>query len=115
MDDLEVSYMDGDEIAKLGAYLKDIYEKADLEVTKHERVMDDYLGIGLEYSSVGNLHVSMIKYLQNTLDGFSGEIGKAAATPAAEHLFKTSDAREAEYLCKERAGIPLCDCTAVVF
>ena len=45
----------------------------------------------------------MIKYLQNTLDGFTGKTGKSAATPAAENLFKLRDLSEAEYLSEERA------------
>ena len=45
----------------------------------------------------------MIKYLENTLAGFSGDIGKPAATPALEHLFKVRDETEAEYLSEERA------------
>ena len=63
--------------------------------------MTMYLCIDLGYSTAGSLRDSIIKYLQNMLDGFSGDIDISAGTLAAEHPFKARDATEAEYLCKE--------------
>ena len=103
VDNLKVSHLDGAEIDKFGVYHKRTYEKADLKVTEHKGVVHDYLGIDLDYSTSGSLRVSMIKYLENTLTGFSGNIGKLAATRALEHLFKVREEAEAEYLSEERA------------
>ena len=51
VDDVGVSHNGMAKIDKFGAYLKHVYKKAELKVTKHKGVLHDYLGIDLDYSS----------------------------------------------------------------
>jgi Reverse transcriptase (RNA-dependent DNA polymerase) len=49
-----------------------------------------YLGMDLDFDN-RKLKVTMIPYLQEIIDEFPDEIGKASSTPAALHLFDESD------------------------
>ena len=45
----------------------------------------------------------MIKYIDGILTGFSEDLGKSAATPAADHLFHVNEEGKSEYLSEEKA------------
>ena len=95
-----MSHEDPAEITKFANYLAVIYGKA---LTVHRGKIHDYLGIDLDYTTKGKVGVSMIKYVDKILEGFSEELGAPAATPAAEHLFQVRNDSEAEYLSEEKA------------
>ena len=103
VDDLKVSHVDEKEINWFSDYLQGIYEKAGLKFTDNRGDVHDYLGMDLAYSEKGVAKVSMIKYLDGILKGFSEELGASAATPAAEHLFQVRDESEAVFLDETRA------------
>jgi len=103
VDDLKVSHADEKEIDKFAAYLKGIYKKADLKLTDNRGDVHDYLGMDLDYSTPGVARISMIKYLDGILRGFSEELGSPAPSPAASHLFQVRDDGEAVLLDKKRA------------
>ena len=88
VDDLKVSHEDPAEITKFSNYLAMIYGKA---LTVHRGKIHDYLGMDLDYTTKGKVGVSMIKYVNKILEGFSEELGSPAATPAAEHLFQVQN------------------------
>jgi hypothetical protein len=100
VDDLKVSHEDPAEIAKFANYLAVIYGKA---LTVHRGKIHNYLGMDLDYMTKGKVGVSMIKYVDKILEGFSKELGSPAATPAAEHLFQVRNDSEAEVLLEVKA------------
>ncbi len=64
----------------------------------HMGCKHDYLGVDMEFNKDGTLDMSMFKYLQDVIDGFPEVIRGRAATPAAAHLFKIRDEKEARAL-----------------
>jgi hypothetical protein len=100
VDDLKVSHEDPAEITKFANYLAVIYGE---RLTVHRGLVHDYLGMDLDYTTKGKVGVSMIKYVDKVLEGFSEELGASAATPAAEHLFQVRNDSEAEILSEMKA------------
>jgi hypothetical protein len=72
----------------------------------HKGDVHDYLGIDMDFSEAGKVKMSMIKHLQKVFDDFPEEIGRAASSPASDHLFQVRDPAETEklgkFLSKER-------------
>jgi hypothetical protein len=60
----------------------------------HEGDVHDYLGVDLDYSENGKVKLSMIKHLEKVFEDFPEEIGRAASTPASDHLFQVRDPAE---------------------
>ena len=85
VDDLKVSHADPAEITKFANYLAVIYGE---KLTVQRGLVHDYLGMDLDYTTKGKVGISVIKYVDKILEGFSEELGASAATPAAEHLFQ---------------------------
>ena len=95
-----MSHEDPAEITKFANYLAVIYGE---RLTVHRGLVHDYLGMDLDYTTKGKVGVSMIKYVDKVLEGFSEELGASAATPAAEHLFQVRNDSEAEILSEMKA------------
>ena len=51
----------------------------------------EYLGMNLDYTSPGEVKISMIPYIDNILKDFSEEIVGTAVTPGAELLFEVQE------------------------
>ena len=100
INDLKLSHKDKCEIKKFSAFLLKEYEE---KLVEHYGNVHDYLGIDLDYSGSQEVEVSMIKYLSKILTGFSEDIGKPVNDPAAEHLFKIRDEKDAKSLPEEKA------------
>ena len=58
-----------------------------------------YLGMDLDFSTDGEVSLSMINYLEEIISSFSERISGGATTPAANHLFDVDD--ECEKLLEE--------------
>ena len=60
------------------------------KVTAHRGMKHDYLGMELDYSTKGELHVGMCKYVSNMCDEFPIKITAkdTAKTPAGDNLFE---------------------------
>jgi hypothetical protein len=100
VDNLMGSCEDDFELTKFSCYLAKIYEP---KLCMHMGCKHDYLGVDMKLNKDGTLDVSMFKYLQDVIDGFPEVIRGWAATPAAAHLFKISDEKEARALKEEQA------------
>ena len=100
VDDLKVSHKDDHEITKFLLFLGKLYSD---RITVNRRVVHDYLGMDLDFSTPGKLRVSMIKYLAKIFKAFPEEIRTTAATPAADHLFEVRDENERKLLPEEQA------------
>jgi hypothetical protein len=88
------------EVTKFACYLAGIYGP---KLTMHTGRKHDYLGVDMEFKEDGTLNVSMVDYLKNVISDFPETIQGKAATPAADHLFKIRDKKEAKPLEVERA------------
>ncbi len=63
-----------------------------------------YLGVEMEFKDDGTLDESMVAYLENVISEFPEMIsGKAATTPAGDHLFQIREGKEAKPLEEERS------------
>ena len=63
----------------------------------------EYLGMTLDFSDAGKIIVDMEKYFDGVLEDLPDDMDGFAATPAADHLFKTRD--HVPKLDKERADL----------
>jgi hypothetical protein len=89
------------ELTKFSCYLARIHGT---KLSMHTGKRHNYLGMDMEFKDDGMLEVSMIAYLKDVIKQYPDEItGKAAATPAAEHLFAARDKKETRALKEERA------------
>ncbi len=77
---------------KFSCYFAKIYGP---KLRMHMGCKHEYLGVKMEFNDDGMLDVSMFKYLQDVIDDFPEVIRGRAATPAAAHLFKVRDEKEA--------------------
>jgi len=50
----------------------------------------DYLGMTLDYSTPGKVRITMSDYIANMLDDLPNDMGRVAATPAANCLFEVN-------------------------
>ena len=61
-----------------------------------------YLGIILEYSTKGQVEVSITQYRKIVLDEFPEKITTTAPTPATENLFKVRGEKDARPLSEKK-------------
>ena len=61
----------------------------------------------MDYSKKGVVQLSMLKQLEKIFEDFPEDIGRAASSPASEHLFQVCDMEETErdnkFLTREKA------------
>ncbi len=88
------------ELTTFSCYLAKIYGP---KLRMHMGCKHEYLGVEMEFNENSMLNVSMFKYLQDVIDNFPEVIRGWAATPAAAHLFKVRDKKEARALKEEQA------------
>ena len=89
VDDMKVSHKNKEEVTKFIEYMKGVYgEKIPVAIGKKHT----YVGMDLEYSSPGEVIVSMGSYITEVIDELPEEMTKTTKTPAGNHLLKVDDA-----------------------
>jgi len=88
VDDLTISCVDKAPIEEVISALKKIYG-ANLKETIGP--VHDYLGMTFDYSTPGQVVISMDKYIAQIIDSFPEQITGVSATPATDNLFKVRD------------------------
>ena len=63
----------------------------------------NYLGMCIDYSIPGEVHISMEEYLRGVLDEFPEKITETPETPAACNLFNVREDNEQELLNETRS------------
>ena len=86
--DLKLSHKDPKVIDKIIASLDDEYGKTG-KMTVRRGKIHEYLGMTLDFSRPGNFIMDMEQYIDEVMKDLPKEFGGMAATPAAEHMFKT--------------------------
>ena len=87
MDGLKVSHKNPEEIIKLAMYLSKIH--GDVKVQRGR--IHEYLGMTLDYTTKGEVQVSMISYMKNIINEFPEEMTSSASMPAGYSLFQVQD------------------------
>ena len=100
VDDLKVSHKDDAELTKFGEWLNQTYG---VKVASHRGDKHEYLGMTLDYSSVGKVKVLMVDYIKQIISEFPEVIDKNKITPAADWLYDVRDVAECTPLPEEQA------------
>ena len=80
----------------------------ELKTTISRGKVRSYLGMDLDFgTSPGTMIISMIKYLQKTVDEFPEVLRGTKACLAGNNLFKVQDAENRELLSEEMANISI--------
>ena len=89
VDDLKMSHID---LRVLDAFVDNLNQGFGKEslVVVHKGSCHDYLGITLNYSSLGKVIVDMKQYIDKVLSETPPDIKGVAQTPSGEHLFKVN-------------------------
>jgi hypothetical protein len=100
VDDIKISHEDPEVVSQMIELLKGAYDKeAPLTITRGK--IHEYLGMTIDYSSLGKVRITMLQYIRDMLEEMPEEWTGEAATPAANHLFEVNP--EAEPLNEETA------------
>ncbi len=99
VDNLKVSHVDPKQVTEIIEWLKTIY--GDLKVSLGK--MHEYLQMDLDFTTSGEVKLSMIPYIKNILRQFPEEIGRSVTTPASNHLFQVSKEGKSRPLLEEQA------------
>jgi hypothetical protein len=100
VDDIKMSHKDPKEVTKVIEWLKSIYGD-NMHVSRG--LVHDYLGMTLDYTTKGEVKVTMVDYLKGVLGDFPEVISGTAPTPASEHLFDIRPDEERTLLNEEQA------------
>ena len=88
VDDLTISCVDEAPIHYVIQQLKNIYGQ---NLKESIGLVHDYLGMRFDYSTPGQVEISMDKYIANIIDTFPEPITGVSATPATDKLFLVRD------------------------
>ena len=101
VDDLMVSCKCAFELAKFQCYLGSIYGP---KLTINRGNKHTNLGMDMEFCKDRSFEVSMFKYLDEVIETFPEDIGRATSTtPAASHLFQVREEGQAKLLPEDQA------------
>jgi hypothetical protein len=100
VDDIKMSHKDPKEVTKVIDWPKGIYGD-NMHVSRG--LVRDYLGMTLDYTTKGEVKVTMVDYLKGVLGDFPEVIDGTASTPASEHLFDVRPDEERTLLNEEQA------------
>eukprot|EP00957_Ditylum_brightwellii_P117989 8999136-Ditylum_brightwellii.AAC.1 len=87
VDDLKISHVNPKVVDKFLEWLTSKYRK----LRKTRGKVHEYLGMKLDFLSPSKMKVSMKEYIQESIDEFQEELGKAYTSPAADHLFQVNE------------------------
>lgn len=88
VDDLKISHKDPKVVDRIIETLESEYGKVG-QMTIRRGKIHDYLGMKLDFSKTGKIIIDMEEYINEILTEVPEDMIGKAATPAAEHLFKT--------------------------
>ena len=86
---MKVLHINKEEVTKTFEYMKGIYVKNMPVVRGKDHT---YVGMDLDYSSPGEVIISMDSYITELIDEFPEEMMKIINMPGGNHLFKVDNA-----------------------
>ena len=90
VDDLKISHVDSSVVDGIIENLRSEFGRVG-DLTVNRGMVHDFLGMKLDFSEEGTFVVDMEQYFNEMLPDLPDDMNGTAATPAAEHLFKTRD------------------------
>jgi hypothetical protein len=101
VDDLEASHRKPAVVTKISNWFKSTYERlfddgsGEMQISRGSKI-HEYLGMTLDFTLPGQVMITMIPYVEEILQLFSGhnKSESTARTSAAEHLFKVNEETE---------------------
>ena len=103
VDDLFIGHKNPQTVSNILQWLQACYETPDKPLKATRGAHHDYLGMNVNFSTPGEVLFDMIPYLQKVLNEFLEKITGVSSTPAADHLFKIRDPKEARLLPEQQA------------
>jgi hypothetical protein len=98
VDDIKASHVSTRVVTRLGLWLKKTYERLFRDGSGKMKIsrgkVHDYLGMNLDYTTAGEVKVTMIPYVNEMIADFrqhDPNPDKTALTPAGEFLFKVNE------------------------
>ena len=97
IDDLKVSHVKARVVTRMARWLKSQYERLFEDGSGAMKIsrgkVHEYLGMTLDYSTPGEVKITMIPYVKEMVKLFEqyDPTEKTATTPAADHLFQVRD------------------------
>ena len=107
VDDLKILHQNENVVTRMITWLRKTYEllfdDGTGAMTDHRGNIHEYLGMSLDFTTAGQVQVTMFNYTKEMVDDFTNinPTNKTAPNPAASHLFKVNE--EAEILDEKRA------------
>jgi hypothetical protein len=98
VDDLKSSHVDPKVNDSFIAWLEKTYGDPNIGKVKATRgTRHEYLGMTLDYTTLGQVEVSMTEYIKSMINSFAGDTGenRTVSTPWSESLFKVNDKSKA--------------------
>ena len=102
VDDLKISHVEQEVVDQFIQDMEDEFGKeSPLNISRGD--VHEYLGMKLDFSEPGQVTVTMIDYIQGVLHDIPSDMVGTATSPAANHLFQTSD--NPTYLGEEQKSV----------
>jgi hypothetical protein len=103
VDDLKISHLATGVVDNLIAHLDSEFRK-ETPLSKSLGKVHDYLGMTLDFSTPGQVMITMIDYIKMICMDLPKDMIRSAATPAMNHLFRIND-KNAAPLDRDRADL----------
>ena len=86
VDYIKISHLNKDVVLSVIDYISSRYcKEAPLTVTR--RKIHPYLGMTVDYSTIGKVQIKMSDYIKGILESLSPSMDRESDTPEADHLF----------------------------
>jgi hypothetical protein len=103
VDDLFLGHEDPRVVSDFLSWLADRYDTRDKKLNVTRGPTHDYLGMHLDFSTSGAVHIDMVPYITKIIDAFPEKITGVHLTPASDRLFQVRPPSEAKYLPEDQA------------
>ena len=103
VDDLFLGHKDPAVVTTFLQWLAKCYDTKEKKLNVIRGHHHDYLGMNLDFSQQGSVHIDMIPYIKKVNEAFPEKITGVQSTPAGDHLFQVRPASEAKFLPEEQA------------
>jgi hypothetical protein len=90
VDSLKISHVDSAAVSTVIRMIDEEFGK-ETPVTVARGKVHDYLGVTLDHSTKGKVHIKMVDSIEKMLVDLPEEFDGEAPTPAANHLFNTDE------------------------
>jgi len=103
VDDLKASHKALSVLKEFGQQLNDEFGK-ESPISESYGKQHEYLGMTFDYSTKGEVNISMADYVKLILHDVPKDMGGTSATPAGNHLFKANE-KDPELLLPDKKEV----------